>query len=565
MPFLKPHLDARALVAGPWCWPAPGVRLTSLLTRHGAMPEAPVGAIAALTVQEDGTIALWCIRHGRHGRHDDGGATLGPVMRRSWRDVGVALPRGLPVLWDSMHSATATLPQVTYLASVRDAPGVPSLHQPVDGSSFGLAFILSLASTVLGCALPGDLVASAAVDATGAVGPVGGLARKIAGLRTMAPHVTRVLVAASQVEEAVAAAGDTLRVVAVAHASEAIEVAFGDRLSQLVVQAGEDPQRRAELTESFFRLALMGSDALVDWAPVMRGATLALDRWTDLSPAAHYRLAFAQAVAARHHQNGGTIGMPPEGWLDALPRMVRVQVVAHLVQQSADAGTPAPAVVEPQAARLVDHALAESSAAELRLRGALARLLAVTGRPQDALQMQEQLAAAFAAIYADTDIAYPLSEWARLAGALGDAASLDRAQAFHARLLGEGGYRRLGPRFVELALARGRLMIDPDDAEAVQLARQLAEDDALPDHVRWCARRWLGAAGRPALQAAALHGHVVAARNLELLQLDEALRTGAADAAAACVDALESYDPGPVGHLRRAGATPGDIARLYPY
>jgi hypothetical protein len=108
-------------------------------------------------------------------------------------------------------------------------------------------------------------------------------------------------------------------------------------------------------------------------------------------------------------------------------------------------------------------------------------------------------------------------------------------------------------------------MIDPDDAEAVQLARQLAEDDALPDHVRWCARRWLGAAGRPALQAAALHGHVVAARNLELLQLDEALRTGAADAAAACVDALESYDPGPVGHLRRAGATPGDIARLYPY
>ena len=40
---------------------------------------------------------------------------------------------------------------------------------------------------------------------------------------------------------------------------------------------------------------------------------------------------------------------------------------------------------------------------------------------------------------------------------------------------------------------------------------------------------------------------------------------GTRAAADACVDALERYDPGPVGHLRRSGATPRDIARLYPY
>ena len=101
---------------------------------------------------------------------------------------------------------------------------------------------------------------------------------------------------------------------------------------------------------------------------------------------------------------------------------------------------------------------------------ALARLQAVTGRTKDALASQERLAHAFADIYADGDIAYPLSEWARLAGALRDAASLERAQAFHEQMLGAGSYRGLGPRYVELALIRGRLLVDPDDVSAREAA-----------------------------------------------------------------------------------------------
>ena len=65
--------------------------------------------------------------------------------------------------------------------------------------------------------------------------------------------------------------------------------------------------------------------------------------------------------------------------------------------------------------------------------------------------------------------------------------------------------------------------------------------------------------------AFAVSSEARAPRNLELAQLDDALLAGNVAAAEACVDAIESYDPGPVGHLRRAGASPADIARLYPY
>jgi hypothetical protein len=561
MTWLRPHVAADALAAGPWCWPRAGERLDRTVARLGDVPAPDVGSIAAVTVQSD-TVVLWHLARGLSGGK---GATLGPAMRASWREAGIALPRGLPVLWHSMHDATARPPDIAYLASIRGSPGVPDLRYPLDGPSFGLAFLLSLASIVLDCALPGDIVASAAVDAAGNVGPVGGLEQKVAGVIRMAPHVTRFIVAAAQRVEAETHAGNYLRVVPVTHAAEAVDIAFAEQLSGLIVGAGQDPLRRDELTASFFRLALMGSDVLVDWAPVRRGARLALDRWTDLPADARYALEFAHAVAARHDVNAGAVGLPPEGWLAARPRMVRVQVIAHLVQQSADTGTPAPAIIEPHALGLLDHAVEESSPPELRLRGALARLHAVTGRAAMALAGQERLARAFAEIYADSDIAYPLAEWARLAGALRDDASLRRAQHFHDRMRGAGSYRGLGPSYVELALVRGRLLLDPRDTAAREIAAQLGADVALPDHVRWSADRWAGAVRRDALTLAERRGAVAAARNLELAQLDDALLAGNATAANACVDAIERYDPGPVGHLRRAGATPADIARLYPY
>ncbi|BCS35944.1 hypothetical protein TBR22_A51790 [Luteitalea sp. TBR-22] len=525
----------------------------------------PPGTVAGLTVQDE-TTALWCIACGprRHAPRGDGGATLGPETRGAWHDAGVSLPRAVPVLWRSVHEGTAQLPRVTYLASASGVAVVPDVRQPIDGPSFGLAFGLALASRILDCAVPGDVIATATLDATGRVGPVGGLAQKLRAVGRMAPSVRRVLVAAAQQAEAQRHAAPHVEVIGVSHAAAAIDAVFGRRLAARLVEAGDQVERREELTGSFFRLALMGSEGLVDWRPVRRGARLALDRWKDLGADARYRLEFAEAVAARHVDNGGRADLPPPGWLDGQPRPIRVQVVAHLVQQCADAGTPVVAAIEPIAASLLDHPIAESSPAELRLRGAVARLLAVTGRPDEARRLQEQVALAFAAIYADQDVAYPLAEWARLAGVLGDVEALARAERAHDRARSSGGYRGLGPRYVDLALVKGALLVDPTDAQARRRALALGTDPTLPDTLRWSALRWAGG-GRAALERATAEGDPVAGRQLVLARLDEAVRAGDPAAVESAMRVLARYDPGPVGHLRRAGASSSDIARLYPY
>jgi hypothetical protein len=356
-----------------------------------------------------------------------------------------------------------------------------------------------------------------------------------------------------------------MRVIGVARAADAIEHAFGDTLSQLLVDAGSDPERREELTAGFFRLALVGSDAIVDWAPVARGAALAVDRWPSGGPDAGWRLEFARAVAARHQNNSGIVGMPPEAWFDTVPRMLRLQVLAHLVQQSADTGTPEAAIIETRARRELTARLEDAAVQELRLRGALGRLCAVTGRAFQAHDDQRSIALAFAALYAEDDVARPLSEWSRLAGALGNASSLNAACALHDQLLGRGGYSGLGARYVELAITRARLMLDASDEGARAMAVTLCDDVTLPDHVRWSAHRWAGERARPALEQAAREGDGLAARNLVLARLDSAVAGDDDVEANACVGTLESYDPGPVGHLRRSGASASDVARLYPY
>ena len=112
---------------------------------------------------------------------------------------------------------------------------------------------------------------------------------------------------------------------------------------------------------------------------------------------------------------------------------------------------------------------------------------------------------------------------------------------------------------------RGRLLLDWDDESARAAAIQLSGDPALPDHVRWAAHRWGGAVCLPALVEAAGQDNVLASRNLALVRLDEAIAAGDQPAAVTCVEELAQYDPGPVTHLRRSGAGPAAVARLYPY
>lgn len=550
-----------ALEAGPWCWPGPEtIAFETAAAAFGLPPPPKPGHVAAITVRGQ-TTTVWHLQPFRPGLAT---TPLGSDAHASWRNAGIALPRSLPVLWRSVHDATREPPGVRRLRATLSAAGFEEREPFVDGPSFGLAFFLVLASSVLDCPVPGDVIASAGIDAFGRLSPVDALARKIDGIVELAPSVCRIMVAADQARQATDLARGRLEVVGAQHAAEALDRIFGERLSTLLVEAGSDPGRRAELTSSFFRLALVGRGAAIDWSPVARGAGQALDTWTDLGAEPRYQLQFARAVAGRHESNEGSMPLPDPVWLAAQPRMLRVQVLSHLVQQAADTASPDAATIEALAREAVEPVIEEAFVPELRLHGALCRLQALTGRADEALHGQERLARVLAAVFAIQDVSFPLSEWLRLAGALGDRASLDRASEFRQQMLSHGGFGEHGTPYVDLAWARGRLQLDPGDADAWGVAVRLCDDPTVPAHVRWSAHRWAGEPYTRALRTA------TDARGMDrrydlLASLDAAVRAGEGPASDALVEALQHLDPGPVGHLRRHGADAGEVARLYPY
>lgn len=166
-----------ALRAGPWCWPRSDARCDKLAQRLGPMPRPSRGSLPVVSVSEDDeTVVAWCIAPTPHATsHNHAiGTTLGPQMRQSWRAATVALPRALPVLWRNVRDATRLLPEITPLHGLRTTPGFVDPGVLVEGPSFGLAFCLHLASVVLGCPVPPQVVAAAAIDPSGSVLPVGG-------------------------------------------------------------------------------------------------------------------------------------------------------------------------------------------------------------------------------------------------------------------------------------------------------------------------------------------------------------------------------------------------------
>jgi hypothetical protein len=386
-----------------------------------------------------------------------------------------------------------------------------------------------------------------------------------------------VLLAASQHEQLGGSTRGRLELIPVRTAAQALELAFGDALGVRLAEAGSDDARRRELVDAFFRLALVGRGAAVDWSPVERGAAIALRDW-PLAFDDRYRLRFAAGIAARHERNAGDVALPGSAWLDSQPAPIRVAVLSHLVQQSADTGAPAVAEIEPFAAKEVPADLGSAFVPQLKLAGALGRLWAVTGRAAEALELQQRVARAFVDMFEDAELSFQLSEWYRLAGALDDAGAIAGADAVLARLETTGGLTAAGRPYVELSRARGRVLLGTLDRDVADRLDTLAADLAMPAHIRWSAHRWavrawraLGEKDRAAerLRYMLKSGGTVphAMRYLVLAGLDADIlehRASAEDIRAG-IARLRELDPGPMGHLEVAYAEPADIITFYPY
>lgn len=569
----------RVLTLGPWCWPREedAAGLAHARWASGCeWPPAPLGpSVLAVTVGDRGG-SLWVLRE-RADRAPS--PVLGAQATARWEDAICALPRSLPVLWASVRRHRER-PFPWHLAShPRKGHGIATPEPIVDGPSIGLAFFLLLASRVLGLSVPSDVVATATLDAFGAVGPVDGLEVKVETLLAVAPRVRRLVVAAAQADEARSLAGGRLEVLGVKNASEAADVLLADLAARLVRVEGEE---RRQVVRSFFRLVLSGRRELVDWRPVMNAARVAVAQWRDLPDDERYTLELAEAVAARHEgvPPSAPLRMPPESWLAALPTPLRVNVVAHLVQHTADTGElPAKrtlALARRDFPRDVQHAFAP----QLRLMGAVARLEAFCGNARRALERQRLLAKAHLANLDDGDVSMPLCEWLRLAGALEDRAALAEAERFFDEAQAVGVFGAVDLGYLHLARARATVQAGAATREALADLARLAADTTVADHVRRSAARWAVACARALgdadglaeahalFRAACPASEAGASPDAALVALDAALEQGDATAAAAALDTLRSCERGLMQHLthdREPQELAAHVARFYPY
>ena len=596
-----------------------------------------VGHVTLVTVSDldPASAHLWDLCLGSPDQQDHG--VGGTRTRReffgaadlAWGHAAALLPRAVPMLWhdlEAIQGAPRHAELVDRRSFAQPVPTVPLAPSVIDGDSVGLAFLLSMASSLLGKPVPADWIASAALDADGITARVGGLESKIRMIKACAPQCKRLLVAAAQVDEARKRAlepasepapemANELEIVGVKSASHALQLVFGDaafndRLISMVSTGG--PAATGSLVDFFFRTSLGGRSSYVEWGPLARGADLLCDEAPGLDALEKWKLTFAAGVAHRHGGQRVPLQVPAPEILAAMPVPLRLEILAQLVQHSADNGTPGRDEVE----QLIEEPLSledkDSFTEHLKLRGAYARLLAVCGEWRQALGEQRRVAHAFLDRMDYGSVSFQLSEWYRLIGVLcrmepdfsGHEASTLFAEAEQARGLAtmRAGFDPQAATYVQLARTRCELEMrdarrnlpQPDEIQGqLESLRELSEENAFaPQHVRESARRW-ALAVTPAdsppqwlgpIETAFTKGYAFGA----LADLDQALRTGDPSSAADALDTVRLRDPELVDQLMAAGhvtnmtdtddatgpdgatgapseSQPSRIATLYPY
>ncbi|MBN1548392.1 MAG: hypothetical protein JW902_17210 [Syntrophaceae bacterium] len=582
---------ASVLRHSPWLWPQNEdvIRVQwAERTVEGKRPELQPGQVLLITFHKRNS-GVWIL--GGEELLDSGlGKSIewGREAVEAWDMATLVVSQSLPVLWQSLREVR-NAPRHAFCLSLVPQPGFSAVpFRILDGPSFGLSFLLAIVSRLFKKAVPLEFAASASLDSVGRVSRVGEIGSKIEALIKVAPRVTKLLVAAEQADEAREKSDSYLEIVPVTDAAMAIEKVFGDGLVQSLVHAGTDPEKRSELLDSFFRLAAMGRREVLDWTPVLRGAALALKEWGDeLGPDDKYKLQFAHAVAGRHEYNQGKLNLPDPAWLKTQPLPLRVGLIAHIVQQSADTGYPSAGDVESVARAFIVADAREAYSPQLKLAGAFARLLAIIGKSEEALRIQEGCARAFFDGMEYSQVSYPLTEWFRLCGVCNNKKAFDRAMDLEQRVRLLGGLGLDGSVYVELACSKAIIMLhNSSNTETVDKLNDLVEGVQIPAHVRWSAARWLVKAldhsesqtDRAYATKVILRMNEVSRSNandstqaqifLTLTEMDRALDHGDALTAQNCADNLSRLEPGPLKHITSAakgGSIPAQISKFYPY
>jgi len=463
----------RALKLGPWAWPTGGPPLARARHIAGPPPEqAASGRTIVLTVSDSQRSAWMLSTDGTQAGPDH--ADLAQSARR-------AVERAHRLLAGSTRLAWRPLPGVgdvrlTRLDTVYAAGAVQRML-PVEGDSLGLSTVLALASTLYGQPLPGDIVASAAVDVTGALGAVGRVPDKVKTIRQCLPGVRRVVVAASQL--------DAWEAAVLKHAAGALEV-VGHDTAGAAVEALLDPVTSLEQTEETRRTEVLhalantlkeGRSAVLSWRPVARAVRHMRQCWdltTDQRAEADLVLLVAQRYAGE---------VTPEDvdldavitWVGGRHVMARLPLLAHLVQHHATYGLDMPPALATLVGDLLD---ADAYPFAYKVRGAWARWLAADGQAGAALAIQRRIVEDLEQGMLESEASYGLAEWMRLAGALGDAAAFDAALELEARLQRQGAVQGSSQMYLDWVAASGAGALD-----RLELARERRKAVLAATHV----------------------------------------------------------------------------------
>lgn len=563
-PRQRKKLDDIARV-GPWRFP-PGERDAPV--RPGVFPLVAVAPstrlvhLAAIDLAAGASVST-------HRPFDE-------EARRAWRTARIAANHAIDVFARPLSDIPAEPSPAFVIGVASDEAQVLQPSPTLDGSSFGLGFLLAMVSHILGRPCRGDVIASACIDENGGVEPVSLLREKLAGISAMAPSITNVLVASAQTDEAkqiVRNLESSINIVGVRDVREAVEQAFDDFAGALVSWTRD--HNPDELADRFFRTARGGEDATFRWAPLRTAVDVLLtERRGDLSREAIRRLAYARMTFERHHSNltshqEDVSLVDDDGWLASLPAPHRIDVVSGLVQQGSDTGAPGFRRLKALVERYLPAPL-ECFPSHLKLHGAWGRLVALSGNVVAALDHQKWASEGWLAVEEPQELGRPVSEWYRLLP-LADArpqaivdldAFVDRAEVRGARNLARNDFVRRGRA---TALFQTDRVDDAADIFAALYASQIP-------YIRFSAARWL--ARLPTHREAAVSllrttTSPMAAAFLGLVHLDDAIREARHSALAVALSEIRRVDAFSKVVARIEQAHPDSpavaVATLFPY
>lgn len=574
----------KMLSAGPWCWPLEDGPLANAASIVGSDVPLMASGVVPLVAVNDYCASLWVMLPELDWDNRDLSlAELGKTATFAWQTAAAALPRSVRVLWKSVSDSAAKKTVARHMVALPLEGREVRFDAKLEGTSFGLSFLLAQASSSLDTPLPGDLIASATISARGSLGPVDGLEAKLAVVLERAPRIRRFMVASEQVEEAEAYAAGRLEIVGVSTAVEAIEHVFPD-LATVLSTKGKSPAARRSFVDSVFSLALGAQGATHDWKPVAEAARLALAGWENVSDDEYHRLTLARAIAERHAGNRGRVELPSSDWLASFPLPLRISIVTHVVQQVADTGSPSPAAVMALAEQYQTRG-SEAFEDHIKLLGAVARLEAVSGDPAVALAYQSECSSQWMRRFQFQAVSFSLSEQFRLAGCLNDAGELDKANALYDELVSRGELSGLPRAYVDLSRCRAMVMNGSSD-RVIDRLQGLFDDEHSPVQLQLSAARWLSQAHRTmenqtladnvrdtlvGLKDTALQDVEVVTKYLTLVRLDAALSAKEQAEAASAVVELEKVETYPTRHLvdsfsiDLAASVEAYVQRYYPY